>query len=47
MTKEEKVKKWIKKHDICGDSPWFDRNNTYYNLTAKQIVNIATYLNKI
>ncbi len=44
-TKEEQIKEWIKKHDICGDTPWWDKNNTYYNLTAKQIVSICRYIN--
>ena len=45
-TKQELVKEWIKKHDICGDEPWWDKSNTYYNLTASQIISIAAHLQK-
>lgn len=45
-TKKELVEGWIKKHDICGDTPWWDKSNTYYNLTAEQIIRIANYLQK-
>ena len=45
-TKQDLVKEWIKKHDMCGDNPWFDKGNTYYNLRADQIVKIAAYIQK-
>lgn len=45
-TKKELVEEWIKKHDICGDAPWWDKDNTYYNLRADQIIRISQYLQK-
>lgn len=44
-TKVELVRKWIKNHDMCGSTSWWD-GETRYNLTAQQIVNIVKYLNK-
>ncbi len=41
----ELVQEWIKKHDMCGSKAWWD-GQTYYNLTAEQIVQIATFLKK-
>ena len=45
-TKKQLVEEWIEKHDICGNSPWWDKSNTYYNLRAEQIIDIARHLNK-
>jgi hypothetical protein len=45
-TKTELVKEWADKNDICGDNPWFDRDNTYYNLRADQIIKLASYIQK-
>lgn len=44
-TKVELVREWIKKHDMCGSKAWWN-GQTYYNLTAEQIVQIATFLKK-
>jgi len=46
MTTEEQIKEWLENHDICGDIPWWDKYNTYYNLTTKHIINIIEYINK-
>ena len=46
MTKKDQVKEWIKKHDICGNEPWFDKGTTYYTLTADQIISIHQHLKK-
>lgn len=34
------------KNMIYAETPWWDKDNTYYNLTPKQIVKIHKYLNK-
>jgi len=47
LTKAEKVKAWMKRNNIAGEEPWFDKQTTYYNLTIKQIIAIAGYLNRI
>lgn len=44
-TKVELVREWIKKHDMCGSKAWWD-GETYYNLRAEQIVQIAKFLNR-
>lgn len=44
-TKVELVREWIKKHNMCGYKEWWD-GQIYYNLTAEQIVQIATFLKK-
>lgn len=46
QTKQQKVANWMKKHDICGDTPWWNKSTTYYNVTAEQIIQIATYLKR-
>lgn len=46
QTKAEKVTKWMKQHGIGGDNPWWDKSKTYYNVTAEQIVRIATFLKR-
>lgn len=43
MTQNQKVKQWLKKHEICGNQAWWD-NEIYYNLRIEQIVAIARYL---
>ena len=43
MTQSDKVKQWLKKHDICGNTAWWD-NKVYYNLNIEQIVSIARFL---
>lgn len=45
-TKQQLVKEWMKKHDICGDNPWWNRSVTYYNLSIKNIISIARYLER-
>ena len=45
LTKAEKVKKWMKRNNIGGENPWFDKSTTYYNLTINQIVSVSRYLN--
>jgi len=47
LTKAYKVKLWMKRNNICGDNPWFDKSTTYYNLTIQQIISISRYLNKV
>lgn len=45
-TKAEQVKELLKKHGMCGEFPWWDKNNEYFNLTLVQIVAIHQYLKK-
>lgn len=47
VTKSDKVKSWMKRHNVAADQPWFDKNTTYYNLTIQQIISVANYLNKL
>jgi len=44
-TKKELAEEWAKKNNTCGDSPWFDKENTYYNLRVDQILKMAKYIN--
>ncbi len=43
-SKTELIEEWMSANDIGGDRPWFDSSNTYYNLRADQIINLASYL---
>jgi hypothetical protein len=45
MALKDKIKKWMRENEICGDNPWFDKDTTYYNLTEKQIIAVSKYLN--
>ena len=38
-----KIKDYMESINICGDYPWFDKQNIYYNLTEKQLVDFAEY----
>lgn len=45
-TKKQLIEEWMKRQDICGDNPWWDKGTTYYNITADQIIRIAAHLHK-
>lgn len=45
-SKSDLVREWTEKNNVCGDNPWFDNSNTYYNLRIDQIIKIATYISK-
>lgn len=45
MALKDKVKEWMNNNEIGGDNPWFDKDNTYYNLTVSQIIAVSKYLN--
>ena len=44
MTKAELASTWAKNNNVGGDNPYWDRNNTYYNLTVDQILKMAKYI---
>lgn len=41
-----KVKDWLKSHNICGYTQWFDKETVYYSLTEEQIIRLAKHLSK-
>ena len=43
-TKSELAEIWARNNEICGENPWWDKNNTYYNLTVEQILKMAKYI---
>lgn len=43
-TKEELAKIWAEQNNIVGSNPWFDPEQTYYNLTVEQILRMADYI---
>ena len=45
-TKEQKAIKYLKKKGFGNTAAWWDNSRIYYNLTAKEIVNVCNYLNK-
>ncbi len=44
-TQKEKVKEWLKKHEIDGSKAWWN-NEIYYYLTVEQIIRIANSLKR-
>jgi hypothetical protein len=45
-TLEEKVVEYLKKREFGGSTAWWDKSRVYYELTAKEIVNVCKYLNR-
>lgn len=45
MSLKSHVKQWMYNNEVCGDNPWFDKSNTYFNLTVNQIIAVSRYLN--
>lgn len=44
-TKKELAETWARKNNVCGENPWWDTKNTYYNLTVDQIIRMSKYIN--
>lgn len=42
---EQLAKMWARKNDICGDTPWWDKNKTYYNLSVENVLSMAKFIN--
>ena len=46
LSKEEKVVKYLKNKNFGSSEAWWDKSRVYYELTAREIVNVCNYLNR-